>query len=204
MMQKVQRVLLISAFLCAAGPAQAQNVPYNDFAPRQPNQFMQQADQFMQQPFQYAQPPAQRPQTWPGKSFRNSDSNQSDHNYDWAVANWRGDRRRRLHFNNGQAQYQNQYHSQYQNQYQNQNSSFTPQSISPSSAAAVGTHPDRFADSPQVDAQGVRRFANGRHHDLSSMSVDQAVAESDASDNQIRREERQQRSMARRRRLNYY
>ncbi len=36
--------------------------------------------------------------------------------------------------------------------------------------------PDRFADSPHVDACGIRHFANGRYFDLSKMSIDQALS----------------------------
>jgi len=35
--------------------------------------------------------------------------------------------------------------------------------------------PDRFVDTPQIDADGVRHFSNGKHFDLSKMSLDQAI-----------------------------
>jgi hypothetical protein len=35
--------------------------------------------------------------------------------------------------------------------------------------------PDRFVDTPQIDANGVRHFSNGKHFDLSKMSLDQAI-----------------------------
>jgi hypothetical protein len=41
--------------------------------------------------------------------------------------------------------------------------------------------PDRFADNPQLDTDGVRHFANGKHFDLSKISIDQAVDTANAS-----------------------
>jgi len=41
--------------------------------------------------------------------------------------------------------------------------------------------PDKFADNPDVDADGVRHFANGKHFDLSKMSLEAAVASTNAS-----------------------
>jgi hypothetical protein len=41
--------------------------------------------------------------------------------------------------------------------------------------------PDKFADNPQVDEDGVRHFANGKHFDLSKMSLDDAIATTNAS-----------------------
>ncbi len=41
--------------------------------------------------------------------------------------------------------------------------------------------PDKYAENPQVDAEGVRHFANGKHFDLSKMSLDDAVAQTNAS-----------------------
>jgi hypothetical protein len=36
--------------------------------------------------------------------------------------------------------------------------------------------PDRFADNPVVGPDGVRHFSNGKHFDLSQMSIDQAIS----------------------------
>jgi hypothetical protein len=36
-------------------------------------------------------------------------------------------------------------------------------------------NPDRFADTPQIDADGVRHFANGKHFDLKTVSLDEAI-----------------------------
>jgi hypothetical protein len=41
--------------------------------------------------------------------------------------------------------------------------------------------PDRFADNAQADAEGVRHFANGKHFDLSKISLDQAIEMTNAS-----------------------
>ncbi|HEY9759072.1 MAG TPA: hypothetical protein V6C97_28155 [Oculatellaceae cyanobacterium] len=35
--------------------------------------------------------------------------------------------------------------------------------------------PDRFVDNPVTDSDGVRHFSNGKHFDLSQMSIDQAI-----------------------------
>ncbi len=41
--------------------------------------------------------------------------------------------------------------------------------------------PDRFADNPETDSAGVRHFSNGKHFDLSKMSIDQAVDTANSS-----------------------
>jgi hypothetical protein len=41
--------------------------------------------------------------------------------------------------------------------------------------------PDRVADNPQVDGDGVRHFSNGKHLDLSKMSLDAAIGATNAS-----------------------
>jgi hypothetical protein len=41
--------------------------------------------------------------------------------------------------------------------------------------------PDRFVDNPQLDTDGVRHFSNGKHFDLSKISIDQAVDTANAS-----------------------
>jgi hypothetical protein len=41
--------------------------------------------------------------------------------------------------------------------------------------------PDRVADNPQVDGDGVRHFSNGKHLDLSKMSLDQAIGATNAA-----------------------
>ncbi len=45
--------------------------------------------------------------------------------------------------------------------------------------------PDVFANHPQVDADGVRHFSNGKHFDLSKMAVDTAVDMAKSSDSNI-------------------
>jgi hypothetical protein len=41
--------------------------------------------------------------------------------------------------------------------------------------------PDRVADNPQVDGDGVRHFSNGKHLDLSKMSLDDAIGATNSS-----------------------
>jgi hypothetical protein len=41
--------------------------------------------------------------------------------------------------------------------------------------------PDKYADNPQLDAEGVRHFGNGKHFDLSKMSLDDAIVQTNAS-----------------------
>jgi hypothetical protein len=41
--------------------------------------------------------------------------------------------------------------------------------------------PDRYVDNPQVDADGVRHFANGKHFDLSKASATEAIDSAAAS-----------------------
>ncbi len=45
----------------------------------------------------------------------------------------------------------------------------------PTAADASIRPPDQFADNPNVDADGVRHFANGQHFDLNKVSIDQAI-----------------------------
>jgi hypothetical protein len=40
---------------------------------------------------------------------------------------------------------------------------------------------DKYADSPQVDADGVRHFGNGRHFDLSKTSLNDAISQTNTS-----------------------
>lgn len=43
------------------------------------------------------------------------------------------------------------------------------------------SQPDQYTSSPQVDSSGIRHFANGRHFDLSNSSIQDAVAQTNAS-----------------------
>jgi hypothetical protein len=68
--------------------------------------------------------------------------------------------------------------------------------------------PDKFADTPQVDSSGVRHFANGRHHDLTAVPMEQALADTAAADEQIKADQdmaraRQRERMRRRRNNNF-
>ena len=56
----------------------------------------------------------------------------------------------------------------------------------PTSADPTMRKPDRFADNPQTDAEGVRHFSNGKHFDLSKMSLDKALDVAKTPDPNIR------------------
>jgi len=62
--------------------------------------------------------------------------------------------------------------------------------------------PDKFADNPQVDENGIRHFANGRHYDLKAMPIEQAVSISQASDDQIKEDQMMQKRMRQQRQRN--
>jgi hypothetical protein len=47
--------------------------------------------------------------------------------------------------------------------------------LDPASADPTMRKPDKFVDNPEKDADGVRHFSNGKHFDLSKMSMDKAL-----------------------------
>jgi hypothetical protein len=88
--------------------------------------------------------------------------------HDWQVEQWSG---RRAKITGGQGT---------SNTSNNQNPLAVDASVRP---------PDRFADNPQLDADGIRHFSNGKHFDLNKISLVQAVDTTNASplNNQGRR-----------------
>ncbi len=57
--------------------------------------------------------------------------------------------------------------------------------------------PDKFADAPQVDQSGVRHFGNGRHHDLKTVGMEQALADTETADAQIQQQQQQDQMLKR-------
>jgi hypothetical protein len=81
----------------------------------------------------------------------------------------------------------------------NQNNYGNNQVSNAGDANGMMRKPDKFADTPQIDESGVRHFGNGRHYDLKAMPMDQALAVSAASDDQIKQDQAIQRAIQRER-----
>jgi hypothetical protein len=80
-------------------------------------------------------------------------------------------------------------------QYQGRPDSFAGRNIAAANNLINGIDPnaprkpDKFADSPQIDGNGIRHFGNGRHYDLSAMPIEQALNVVQDSDAQLQQQQ---------------